>query len=93
MQKSAEKDNGIGQGKLGFMYYDGKGVKQDYFKAAELFLKSAEKGDAIAQGMLGVMYADGLGVRQSYSEAKKWYGKSCDNKNQFSCDNYAHLNK
>jgi uncharacterized protein len=37
---------------LASMYYDGKGVPQDYAEAARWYRKAAEQGDALAQSMI-----------------------------------------
>jgi TPR repeat protein len=44
-------------------YFQGKGVAQDYRKAAELFRRAAQQGNAPAQNDLGVMFESGLGAR------------------------------
>ena len=41
-----------------------KGVRQDKFKAVELFTKACDGGNAIGCFNLGVMYSNGEGVRQ-----------------------------
>jgi len=53
------------------VYAEGKGVKQDYFKAVELFQKACDGGDAAGCYNLGIMYMNGQGVKQDYSKAKK----------------------
>lgn len=60
---------------LGFRYYKGDGVPQDYGEAAKWFRRSAEQGNAKAQYSLGLCHEFGLGVPQSYGEAAKWYRK------------------
>ena len=75
------------------MYYNGEGVKQDYFKAIELWQKASKQRNARAQYNLGVMYAKGQGVRQNYTKAKEYFGLACDNKNQAGCDMYRKLNQ
>jgi TPR repeat protein len=54
------------------MYFNGRGVPQDYKEAIRLYRLSAEQGYAEAQYNLGVMYADGQGVAEDYAEAIKW---------------------
>ena len=61
------------QNKLGAMYYDGQGAKQDHKEAAKWFRKAAEQGNAIAQCNLGARYHKGEGVAQDYTEADTWY--------------------
>jgi TPR repeat protein len=48
------------------MYFNGKGVAQDYAEAVKWFRKAAEQGDAFAQARLGAMYILGQGVPQDY---------------------------
>ena len=55
------------------MYYQGKGVPQDYKQAFKWFKLSAQQGDAKAQLTLGVMYFSGQGVPQDYASAHKWW--------------------
>jgi len=78
---------------LGYLYYQGKGVKQDYFKAADLFKKACDARNPFGCDILGMMYETGQGVRQSLGKARELYGKECDLKEQLGCINYARLNK
>ncbi len=71
----AEQGDAQAQFHLGTMYYNGKGVPQDYREAEKWYRKGAEQEDAAAQFMLGVMYYYGKGVPQDYKEAVKWYRK------------------
>ncbi len=50
-------------------YYWGKGVKQNYSKALEFFLKAAKRGDAEAQFISGGMYYRGMGVEENLPAA------------------------
>ncbi|MFD0966080.1 tetratricopeptide repeat protein [Seminibacterium arietis] len=54
-QEVAEQGDAKAQRMLGLMYYNGKGVEQDYQQAFEWSQKSAEQGDAKVQGMLRMM--------------------------------------
>ena len=74
-------------------YDDGQGIKQDYFKATELYEKACNGGDASGCFNLGVMYYNGQGVRADKQKALNLYGKACDMKHQTACDNYARLKK
>lgn len=58
---------------LGFMYFSGLGVTQDYSKAVEWFVAAARQGHVVAQKNLGSIYAGGYGVPQDYREAARWY--------------------
>ena len=60
------------QAQLGIMYDTGKGVPQDFSRAAAWFRKSAEQGFGQAQDSLGLMYAIGQGVPQDYAQAHMW---------------------
>jgi len=54
------------------MYFDGKGVTQDYVEAAKWFRMAADQGNSSAQSNLGVMHALGRGVTQDYVQAYMW---------------------
>ena len=58
------------------MYYEGRGVAQDYAAALIWYNKSAEQGNTHAQYQLGNMYYYGLGVAEDHAEALKWYYKA-----------------
>ena len=68
----AEQGDATAQRQLGLVYYEGKGVPQDYEKAAHWYRMAAEQGDAYGQAMLGVMYLDGRGVPQDDVQAYAW---------------------
>lgn len=94
MKKWAEQGNVEYQLKIGLIYYQGKGVRQDLVLARKMFQKAANKGNARGQGALGFFYEDGLGgLRQNRSTAKEWYGKACDKGLQDGCDEYRRLNE
>ena len=68
----------VGQTNMGWMYYEGKGVTQDYTKAVEWYRKAAEQGYANGQNNLGNMYYSGKGVTQDYAKAVEWYRKAAE---------------
>ncbi|WP_334090510.1 tetratricopeptide repeat protein, partial [Helicobacter typhlonius] len=74
---------------LGVLYYEGKGVKQNYNKARELFEKVCELGDEGALGCmsLGQLYYEGKGVKQDYIKAIEYTTKSCNMGEIGSCYN------
>ena len=85
-QVIAEQEDADAQYRLGFKYYMGKGVEQDYAKAFEWYLKSASQGNAEAQNNLGELYDKGKGVEQDSAKAFEWYLKAAeqgDAKGQF----------
>ena len=61
---------------LGWMYYQGLGVEQDYTKALDYFTMEAEWGYRPARRMLGWMHEKALGVKQDYTKAIFWYQKA-----------------
>ncbi|WP_373874001.1 tetratricopeptide repeat protein, partial [Aeromonas caviae] len=67
------------------MYYDGRGVPQDYKQSVMWFRKAAEQGDMDAQYNLGHMYHGGRGVPQDYKQAYAWASTAAANgeKNAF----------
>ena len=76
---------------LGEIYYYGKGVEQDYKKAAEFFEKSCESGDKYGCYELGKMYEKGEGVEQDKSKALMFYKKACDDGMDDACEKYTEL--
>jgi len=58
---------------LGFMYYSGQGVAQNYAEAIKWYRKAADQGEAHAQYGLGVAYAKGHGVALNYVQAHVWF--------------------
>ena len=74
----AEKGEAIAQYNLGWMYFGGQGISQDFAEAAKWYRKAAEQGFAPAQYNLGLMYAKGQNLKQDYSEAVKWYRKAAE---------------
>ncbi|MBL0116020.1 MAG: sel1 repeat family protein [Sphingomonadales bacterium] len=66
----------LGASNLGEMYYNGKGIAQDYAAALVWYRMAADRGDASAQGSLGAMYANGQGVAKDYVQAHKWFNLS-----------------
>jgi TPR repeat protein len=83
LTKSAAQGNVFAQIDLGKRYYIGKGMPQDYRKAAEWIAKVANRGDdrayAVAQFDLGYMYESGQGVPRNYKKAAEWYAKAANN--------------
>lgn len=57
---------------IGAMYFEGKGVEQDYKRAFELFKQSGEK-ETMPLYYLGMMYELGLYVEQDNDKAIKYY--------------------
>lgn len=72
-RSKAEQGDAEAQQSLGWMYYKGQGVTQNYAEALKWYKLSANQGFARAQLSLGVMYTLGLGVPLNNEEALKWY--------------------
>ena len=73
---AADQGDAEAQYNLGLMYYQGKGVAQDYLAAMKWFRMAADQGHARAQCNLGGMYYQGKGVPQNTSEALRWLHKA-----------------
>ena len=80
-QELANKGYAAAQYYLGYCYYNGEGVTQDYTEAVKWYRKAAEQGNATAQNNLGNRYYYGEGVTQDYAEAVKWYRKAAEQGN------------
>lgn len=73
MIKKAEQGDVNAQWKLGWKYYDGDGVRNDYTKAFSYFKLVADAGYVDAQYVLGLLYEDGIGVEKDYTLAAHFY--------------------
>jgi len=78
IEQAAEAGDAEAQFKLGALYANGKGVKQDSNTAAKWLRKSAKQGWFPAQTLLGWCYAGGNGVSQNMAEALEWYSKAAE---------------
>lgn len=92
--KSCDKGNMKGCLILASFYLNGKGVEQNYSKAAQLFQKiyNANQDDNIyaeATYNLGVFYDDGKGVEQNRSKAVQLFEKACYASYEQGCFNAA----
>lgn len=68
----AEKGNSEAEFNLALLYFDGKGVPQDFEQAAQWFETAANEGYTKAQHNLGEMYAIGQGVKKDFVQSYKW---------------------
>ena len=69
----AEQGNSEAQFNLGSLYYQGRGVPQDYKEAVKWLRKAAEQGNVFAQTTLGTIYAEGLQGEKDYPPALMWF--------------------
>jgi TPR repeat protein len=72
-RRAAEQQYASAQNQLGMMYEKGRGVPQDFVKAADWYRKAAERGYGGAQNNLAIAYALGQGVPKDLIEAYKWF--------------------
>jgi len=75
------------QHNLASLYYQGRGILQNYGEAIKLYRLAAEQGHLGAANNLGLMYKEGKGVPQNYPEAIKWYGLAAKQGNAFAQSN------
>jgi len=57
---------------IAILYWQGKGVAQDYAKSAVWLKQAADINHPDAQVKLGYLYSTGQGVPQNYQEARRW---------------------
>ena len=74
----AIKGDAKSQNELGYCFYYGDGITQDYSKAIYWYTKSAIQGFRSAQYNMGICYQQGTGVEQNYQKAKEWFEKAAE---------------
>ncbi len=67
----------------GEMYYLGKDVEKDYYKAKEYFEKASEEGSEYAESYLGLFWEKGYGCEKDIEKALYWYKKAALKRNAF----------
>jgi hypothetical protein len=75
-RRLAEQGDASREFDLGRMYFEGKGVTQDYAEALRWYRKAAEQGHIKAQFCLGEMYLRGQGTTEDQAEARQWIQKA-----------------
>lgn len=78
LMQLADQGDADAQYKLGVMYGDGLGVKQNSAEAVRWYRKAADQGHVDAQLNLGAAYSFGFGVKGNSAEAVRWYRKAAD---------------
>lgn len=71
---AAARGSAAAERQIGFMYYQGLGLKQSNTDAVAWFERAANDGDLQSQINLGQMYENGMSVVQSDTRAAHWYG-------------------
>ena len=77
----ADQGNAQAQNGLGAMYYNGKGVAQDFKEAVKWYRLAAVQGYASAQVNLAAMYYEGQGVAEDFIRAYMWLSIAAANGN------------
>jgi len=77
-QPLAEAGDPAAQTNLGFLYYEGKGVAQNYPEALKWYKMAALNGYPDAAFNMGVAYSEGKGVKPDPGEARRWYQLAAD---------------
>lgn len=72
----AERGDVRAQVEVGWMYYQGEGVRQDKAQALDWFRKAAEQGDITSMFNLAYGYEHGDGVPRDLNESRRWYAKA-----------------
>jgi hypothetical protein len=71
---AAEQGDPEALNEMGFIYFTGSGVEQDYDKAFELFSQAAYKGYLLSQFNLGIMlYTGNTSAGQDFAKAYAWF--------------------
>ena len=73
MASFGDQGDAVAQNSLGAMYYNGKGVPQDFKEALKWYRLAAAQGNISAQLNLGSMYYEGEGVGESLVRAYMWF--------------------
>ena len=78
LRRLAEQGDILAQYNLALMYYEDKGVEQNFEEAFQWIKKAANQGYAKAQYNLALMYYEGEGVEQNFEEAFQWIKKAAE---------------
>jgi TPR repeat protein len=73
---AADQGNPRAEDRLGWIYFRGNGVPQDYTEAAKWFRRAADHGNLDAMTRLGNLYREGKGVRRDPDEGRRWINKA-----------------
>ncbi|MDE7414002.1 MAG: protein kinase [Muribaculaceae bacterium] len=84
IKKAAEQGNEVAIEEMGYKYYEGLGVEQNYGEAMKWLKLAAEKGKTSAYSSVGIMYRDGEGVEKDFSKAEEYFLKGAIAGNSYS---------
>jgi TPR repeat protein len=82
----AESGSAPAQFNLALLFYDGRGVPQDFERAAKWFERAAGQGYTNAQRNLGELYFTGKGVKRDYVQSYKWFNLCAASGNETCAD-------
>jgi uncharacterized protein len=78
-RKAADQGDIEGELQLGFHYFSGQGVLQDFAEAKKWLQRAGDQGNPAVQFDIGEAYDNGrFGVPKDDAEAAKWYRKAAD---------------
>lgn len=78
---SASKDTVEAQYALALLYWQGKGIAQNYQEAEKWLVLAATSGHSEAQLKLAYLYLEGLSGKANIAEASKWFEQSAQQGN------------
>ena len=78
LKELAEAGSFYAQYEFALMYYEGKGLDQDFEKAFQWFKRSADQGYAPSQYKLAYMYENNELIQKDFQEAFRWYEKAAE---------------
>ena len=92
LKKACDLNDGFVCSRLGFLYMNGEGVKQNYSKAKRYYSKACHQNEKSGCYKLGFFYEYGSGgLEQNNSNAHKYYSKACDLNVTKGCESYKEL--
>ena len=83
--KACKLNDGGACSNLGFEYWKGRNIQQDYKKAVIFYQRACELNDGRGCANLGVVYGKGQGVTKDFSKALNAFSKGCNIKSGDSC--------
>ena len=75
---AASRGHAAAERELGFLYYNGRGVRQNIPTAVTWFEKSAMRGDVLSQTNLAKMYENGLFVARNDALSSKYFAMAAE---------------
>lgn len=88
---AADQGYAKAQNNLGSLYYNGKGVPQDFGIAVDWFMKSSHQGNPNAMNNLGICYEEGRGVPQDAGMSIMMYKQASEKGNANATNNLGYM--